>query len=429
MAISINWGTSVIFVPRNDLILIQSTPTEIRQLNINDFRLALKDLEDSTEGMPFPDTHNHVAPISVGGVDLARVIEILEPYTVTFEDGQYAVNLVGANSNIGDRTNVNQVSVRSANSAGLPDIEAIQAASYNGLVTVRSDSIYSGITYPVGTNSYPVNNIPDARAIAARQGLNGLKIIGQYTLDTGDDISNFSVYGINAMNTQIVINPGANTLNAQIVDAYVTGNLDGGALLERCMVDNLNYINGVIYNCMLQPGTISLGGTNPAYFLNCYSGVPGQMTPEIDMNGTGNEDTPLVMRNYAGGILLKQKTGPGLVSIDLGSGQVKIDPTCVNGAITVRGDGKVITTSGVHIDTGIINGNLQVYNEANYGGHIHDIWKDMGLNPGSPSAKVLANLVKDEVWNAQTTSHIASGSFGAFIQSKLLTVAKYLGLK
>jgi hypothetical protein len=38
---------------------------------------------------------------------------------VTFEDGQYAVNLVGANSNIPDKTNVNQVSVRAFNTAGL----------------------------------------------------------------------------------------------------------------------------------------------------------------------------------------------------------------------------------------------------------------------------------------------------------------------
>jgi len=40
---------------------------------------------------------------------------------VTFEDGSYAVNLVGANSNISDITNLNSVSVRAANSAGLID--------------------------------------------------------------------------------------------------------------------------------------------------------------------------------------------------------------------------------------------------------------------------------------------------------------------
>jgi len=47
------------------------------------------------------------------------VVEIINGYTVTFEDDSYAVNLVGANSNIADVVNLNTVSVRAANSAGL----------------------------------------------------------------------------------------------------------------------------------------------------------------------------------------------------------------------------------------------------------------------------------------------------------------------
>lgn len=119
MAISINWPTGVIYVPKTDTTLIQSVPTEIRELDLNVFRLALKDLEDSPSGMGFTKTHTHNPEVNVGGVTLARVVEVLDPYTITFEDGQYAVNLVGANSNVGDKANVNQVSIRSANSAGL----------------------------------------------------------------------------------------------------------------------------------------------------------------------------------------------------------------------------------------------------------------------------------------------------------------------
>ena len=122
MAITIDWGTKIISIPKADTQLVQSSPTEIRQLDLDAFRLELKALEDDAAGMPFLDTHNHVGPITVGGVTLARVIEIINGYSVTFEDGQYAVNLVGANSNVGDVTNVNQVSIRSANSAGLTSI-------------------------------------------------------------------------------------------------------------------------------------------------------------------------------------------------------------------------------------------------------------------------------------------------------------------
>lgn len=119
MAITIDWGNKIIFVPRNDMTLIQSSPFEVRELDANIFRLALKDLEDSEQGLIFPDTHNHNTEIVLGGVTYARFIEIINDYTVTFEDGQYAVNIVGANTNIGDVTNLNQVSIRSSNSAGL----------------------------------------------------------------------------------------------------------------------------------------------------------------------------------------------------------------------------------------------------------------------------------------------------------------------
>ncbi len=119
MAITINYLTKVINVPKADMTLVQSVPSEIRELDIDDFRLTLRDLEDSAEGMLYQATHSHNTTVTVGGVTLARVVEIINGYTITFEDGQYAVNLVGANSNIADVTNVNQVSVRSANSAGL----------------------------------------------------------------------------------------------------------------------------------------------------------------------------------------------------------------------------------------------------------------------------------------------------------------------
>ena len=116
MAISINWATKVINIPQADLTDLGGG---IYELNVNAFRLNLRDIEDDENGIPFQYTHNHNTQVTLGGLTLARVVEIIAPYTITFEDGQYAVNLVGANNNIADRTNVNQVSVRSSNSAGM----------------------------------------------------------------------------------------------------------------------------------------------------------------------------------------------------------------------------------------------------------------------------------------------------------------------
>ena len=117
--ISINWITKVITLPKADMALVQTDPFEIRELDLDEFRLSLKSIEESEEGMPYLDTHRHNTEVVLGGITLARVIEIINGYSVVFEDGQYAVNAVGGNSNLADVLNLNQVSLRSFNSAGL----------------------------------------------------------------------------------------------------------------------------------------------------------------------------------------------------------------------------------------------------------------------------------------------------------------------
>ncbi len=145
MAITINWATKVISVPRADMPLIQSTPTEIRGLDVDDFRMELKDIEDNVEGQPFPDTHRHNAEVTLGGLTLSRVVEILDPYSITFEDGQYAVNLSGANNNVADKTNVNQVSVRSNNSAGLISIGGLTLEQHEQLMKTLTVAKFLGL--------------------------------------------------------------------------------------------------------------------------------------------------------------------------------------------------------------------------------------------------------------------------------------------
>lgn len=124
MTISVDWPTREIFIPQADLTPVAAGEFDF---DLNAFRLELKDLEDG-EGMPFPDTHRHSTTVTISGVTLARVVEIINGYFVTFEAGNYAVNLIGANSNIADVATVNGVSIRSQNSAGL-----IQVASGSGL--------------------------------------------------------------------------------------------------------------------------------------------------------------------------------------------------------------------------------------------------------------------------------------------------------
>lgn len=129
MAITIDWGTKTILVPRTYGTLIQSVPIEVRELDIDTFRKDLNALQASEEGAWADTTHAHYPPVVVAGVALAMVISIINDYTVTFENGSYAVNITGGNSNIADVVNINNVSVRSSNSAGLVDARDILAES------------------------------------------------------------------------------------------------------------------------------------------------------------------------------------------------------------------------------------------------------------------------------------------------------------
>jgi len=123
VAISIDWGTSVITVPKADTTLVSAGPPETRKYDVNTFRLALKDLEDDPAGMPYLKTHTHNTEATLSGIVFARVVEIIAPYTVTFEDGQYTVRLFGCNHNVLDVTNPNMVNVTTQNSAGLVTID------------------------------------------------------------------------------------------------------------------------------------------------------------------------------------------------------------------------------------------------------------------------------------------------------------------
>jgi hypothetical protein len=135
MAISINWETQVITIPQADLTYLSPG---LYELDVDVLRLALKDIEDGEEGIAFPDTHRHNTEVTLAGVTYARTFEIINGYTVTFQDtgSPYTVKCIGANHNIGDVKNVNQVSLIVGNSAGL-----ITVASGSGLSVEQSDML------------------------------------------------------------------------------------------------------------------------------------------------------------------------------------------------------------------------------------------------------------------------------------------------
>ena len=150
MAISVDWPTGVITVPQADLTFISGT---LYAMDTNQFWADLKALEASEIGMPWPDIQSRNPELTIAGATYAPTIEIINGYTVTFENGMYAVRLDGTNNNIFDEgiLNRNQVSLIPTNSAGLIKVESGIADLAVGETIAYTDSLITvgGRTYSI----------------------------------------------------------------------------------------------------------------------------------------------------------------------------------------------------------------------------------------------------------------------------------------
>jgi hypothetical protein len=357
MATTADWATRILTVYQADLTPLGGTSY---QLDTEAFKIELRTLEASEAGEVHPPIVNHSTSVTLDGIDYARILEIINGYTLTFEETgtPYKVFLKGSNNNILTVSNLGTVQIAPNNSAGLINVTEIQHGVFNGVVTLDAVNGSAGQIYPKGAPTDPVNNAIDAVAIAKSRGFDTIEVIGDYTFDTGDNINGFTIEGQNAVKSMITINAGADAKKVELFECHVTGTLDGSSTARNCLITDLYYINGFIYNSVLSPGVISLGGGNPGYFIECVSGIG---VPTIDMGGSGQA---LAVRGFNGVLRLINKTGSDAVSIDLASGQIILDSaTFTGGSVLVDGDGKLVDENGVNILTGMWNGGVTIINE------------------------------------------------------------------
>ena len=166
---------------------------------------------------------------------------------------------------------------------------------------------------------------------------------GNLSIVAGDDLQDVTIIGQSAMRTNIIVEDAAIVNNCEIMYANVSGVLDGSAMLRECKVENLEYVTGYMMTCGFGELPITLGGDVQASILDCYSVVAGNATPTIDMNGAGQA---LAIRNYAGGIRIRNRTGTDACSVDMASGHVIIDATCTGDPIILRGAFKLTVEPG-----------------------------------------------------------------------------------
>lgn len=268
----------------------------------------------------------------------------------------------------------------------------VQDAAYGDAVTIDTTNGEAGTSFPVGTPTNPVNNIADARTIADSKNLKEFRLRSAITLDQNYDDWVFEGFTANA-----AVNLNSKSINNTIFRSCdVLGNSGGGRFrVEMSQFFCVTAFKGDVFDSLLT-GSISLAVTSsPTNFVDCKSGTPGITTPIIDFVGPGRD---LGIRGYSGGVELRNISGPtDAVSVDMLSGLTVLDSTCISGTVVIRGVGQLTDQS---------SGTLVV-----------------------ASGLVSLPAIADTVWDQPTTAITASGSIGEVVSTKLLTVAKFLGLK
>ncbi len=289
-----------------------------------------------------------------------------------------------------------QVIQTSSSSGTIQELTEVRYSTYQNSVWVDTTTTNTGTVYPNGTPLQPLNNFPDAKIVADSLGFKTVRVIGDASFGVGDDVAGFTVEGDDTSLSTFTIGTAADVSASKFTACTITGTLDGDAIIhDSIILPPLSFVEGTILRCLLEAGTITLGGSSDVNILDSWSGVAGTSTPTIDYSGSGRD---LLMRNYSGGIEIINKTGADNVSIDLTSGQVILDSTVTAGTIVVRGTGDLTDNS-------------------------------TGTATVTTSGLINSSTIASSVWDALIADHAVAGSFGEFIVRRLLTVAKFFALR
>jgi hypothetical protein len=300
----------------------------------------------------------------------------------------------------------------------------IQLDSFGGGITIDAVNGVDADDYPAGTPSYPVQTASKALTLAASRGFTHLFFKGNATLSELT-LSGYHIEGEGHEDSTITIDDCL-MAGGRIDYCTVVGTFSNGSRVEIANAQigtvgsGLYNITLDAHNCVLA-GTIELNNSEESNLYSCTDGVPGSGTPVIEVNDCEG----LGIWNYSGGIKLTNMITAGTsVSFNSPSGRLIVDSTDTQGSIIARGVGSISgTTGGTTItQTDLIN--LDTIADA--------IWNE--LTSGHLTAGTTGKALTDagsagNPWSSTITGNTDPGTFGELVGKKLLTIAKFLGLK
>jgi hypothetical protein len=276
------------------------------------------------------------------------------------------------------------VNLNTTTSPESTDTEVIQRASesiiYGDGVTLNANSVNTGTEYPIGTSSYPVNNLTDAKLIATSRGFSTFYLASNFTVTASDDISNYVIEGKYHDRITLTLETGCNITNTQFNNLTLVG--DAGSsfcVLQNSRLGDIQNLDANVYQSELM-GPISLSLGADRHWTRCTTSMNTDF-PVLDFQST---DQSLVLTGYTGNLKVTNMT-LGLLSVYVDSGAIEVDSTCTGGVIHLYGNASVTNNS---VGTTVINETIA------------------GATGATPSGVAVA------VWDEPLSGHTTAGTAG-----------------
>jgi hypothetical protein len=275
--------------------------------------------------------------------------------------------------------------------ANLTTVES-QVAEIHGQVQRSIFIDTEALTNGNGYQQTPYNNWTDAVDDAEANGIKNLVLLADATVDR--QLKNFEIIGVGR--PQLDIN-GQTIDGCEVIGCEMTGAMVGEVIAKNCGLNNVTGMNGHFTNCDLN-GTCGIATAGVVVMDGApHSAIAGLSRPFFDMNAAST-GAKFSLRGYSGGLtLFNCNHGDDEVTLEFAQGKCTLASSCTAGVISVRGIAQFTDQSaGSVVDT---------------------------------TALLSREIVENDVWDASIADHTTAGTFGDFITRRILTVAKFFGLK
>jgi hypothetical protein len=206
-----------------------------------------------------------------------------------------------------------------------------------------------GTTYPLGEISSPVDNIADAKTIAAANGLRVIHLDDEVWTEQVIDWGEFIIDGENSKSTFFCMGSGsvpdyAVFKNAILMNEYLPS--DGYITAENCGIANLIGGSCNLKNCEIYPLTVHSPNSNSVYD-NCSNLSDPQYPFIIDFadsieNGYGPGELLTLFSKWNGFMEVDNMQSWITLNIWSESGVITINASCTAGVINIYYDSKTI---------------------------------------------------------------------------------------